>query len=156
MLSIDIPGFGPVRAAHLVTDFSGTLAREGKLLTGIGDRLKAIAGILRIHVVSSDTYGMAESELRDMDVSVHLLSGTGHDRQKHDYVLRLGPQEVIAVGNGKNDRLMLKSARLGIAVLEGEGCAVEAFSGADVVVRSGTDALDLILHPDRLKATLRY
>jgi len=156
MLSIDIPGFGPVRAQHLVTDFSGTLATDGVLISGIWDRLTAISRILQVHVVSSDTFGTAAKELRGMDVSMHILSGVGHDRQKEDYVRALGPQTVIAIGNGKNDRRMLKAARIGIAVLEGEGCAVNASSGADILVRSGADALDLILHPDRLRATLRH
>jgi soluble P-type ATPase len=156
MLSIDIPGFGPIRAEHLVSDFSGTLAKDGRLPDGIRDRLTEIASVLRVHVVSSDTFGTAASELRDLDLSVHLLSGTEHDRQKDDYVRALGPQAVIAIGNGNNDQRMLKTARIGIAVLESEGCAVHASAGADILVRCSKEALDLILHPDRLRATLRW
>lgn len=55
----------------------------------------------------------------------------------------------------KNDRRMLKIARLGIAVTEGEGCAVEAMLAADIHVRSAIDGLDLLLNPVRVKATLR-
>lgn len=51
---------------------------------------------------------------------------------------------------------MLKAARIGIAVLEGKGCAVDALKSADVHVRSIGEGLNLLLHPDRLKATLRY
>lgn len=156
MLSIDIPGFGPVRAEYLVSDFSGTLARDGRLPNGIRTRLAETARVLRIHVVSSDTFGTAASELRGLDLSMHLLSGADHDRQKDDYVRALGAQGVIAVGNGNNDRRMLKTARIGIAVLEGEGCAVAALDGADILVRCAEEALDLVLHPDRLKATLRW
>lgn len=156
MLSIDIPGFGPVRAEHLVSDFSGTLAADGRLPDGVRTRLAKIASILRIHVVSSDTFGTAASELRGLDLSVRLLSGTDHDRQKDDYVRALGPQAVIAVGNGNNDRRMLTTARIGIAVLGGEGCAVAALGGADIVVRCAEEALDLVLQPARLKAALRW
>lgn len=63
---------------------------------------------------------------------------------------------MIAIGNGRNDRRMLKAARIGIAVLEGKGCAVDALKSADVHVRSIGEGLNLLLHPDRLKATLRY
>lgn len=156
MLSIDIPGFGPVRADHLVTDFSGTLATDGKLVRGIRERLAAIAEILHVHVVTSDTFATAAPALRGLDASVYVLSGTGHDRQKDEYVRRLGPQTVIAVGNGNNDRRMLRTARIGIAVAESEGSSVRALRGADILVRRGVDALDLILRPDRLIATLRY
>ncbi|NMC74942.1 MAG: hypothetical protein GYA56_11410 [Geobacteraceae bacterium] len=57
--------------------------------------------------------------------------------------------------NGNNDRLMLKAARLGIAVCEGEGCAVAALMNADIQARSIGEALGLLLNPKRLKATLR-
>jgi soluble P-type ATPase len=50
---------------------------------------------------------------------------------------------------------MLSSAALGIAVLGPEGLAVEALRAAHVVVARIEDALDLLLHPQRLVATLR-
>ncbi len=51
---------------------------------------------------------------------------------------------------------MLKTARLGIAVTEGEGCAVDALIAADIHVRSTAEGLDLLLNPKRFKATLRF
>jgi soluble P-type ATPase len=51
--------------------------------------------------------------------------------------------------------LMLKAARLGIAVLEGEGCAVCAIQHADIVARSIYDAMGLLMIPQRIIATLR-
>jgi len=63
---------------------------------------------------------------------------------------------VFALGNGNNDRRMLAAAKVGVAVLEGEGCAGEAIRSADVVVRSACSGLDLLLVPLRLKATLRF
>jgi len=37
MLEIAVPGFGPVRLAHLVSDFTGTLSVDGELLPGVGN-----------------------------------------------------------------------------------------------------------------------
>jgi soluble P-type ATPase len=51
---------------------------------------------------------------------------------------------------------MLKIAKIGIAVTEGEGCSVEAITAANIHVRSIVDGLDLLLNPMRLKATLQY
>jgi soluble P-type ATPase len=51
---------------------------------------------------------------------------------------------------------MLKAARIGIAVTQGEGCAVEAIIAANIHVTSSNAGLDLLLHPQRLKATLRF
>jgi len=156
MLEIDIPGFGSVRAEHLVCDFTGTLSVNGRLLAGVEDQLNLLARALRIHIVTSDTFGTVRSEMRGVTCFVHVLSGVGHDLQKEDYVRKLGPEGVIAIGNGNNDRRMLKAARIGIAVSGGEGCAVDTLLAADIVVGSVAEGLGLLLHPARLKATLRF
>ena len=70
-------------------------------------------------------------------------------------IQQLGPQHVVAIGNGRNDQWMLAEAVLGIAVLQEEGACTQALLAADVVAPSITAALDLLLHPLRLTATLR-
>lgn len=62
---------------------------------------------------------------------------------------------MVAVGNGMNDRLMLRTAALGILVLGNEGTSVQALSSADIVVKDILDGLDLLLNPKRIIATLR-
>jgi len=74
--------------------------------------------------------------------------------QKRSLVERLGAERVVAIGNGANDAGMLQAAALGIAVLGPEGLAGEAWQAADVVAGIH-QALDLLLHPRRLVATLR-
>jgi soluble P-type ATPase len=61
----------------------------------------------------------------------------------------------VAIGNGRNDALMLKRAALGIAVVQTEGAATAALLAADLVTPGIIEVLDLLLHPDRLRATLR-
>jgi soluble P-type ATPase len=51
---------------------------------------------------------------------------------------------------------VLRAARIGIAVCLKEGCSVEALTAANIAVTSPVDALELLLHTDRLKATLRF
>jgi len=156
LLELEIPGFGAVRTEHLVSDFTGTLAVDGKLLPGVEERLVALAKSLKIHVVTSDTLGVVRSEMNGMPCVLNILSGADHDLQKEEYVKKLGALTVIAIGNGKNDRRMLKAARIGIAVSGGEGCAVDALLNADLHVRSAGEGLDLLMHPERVKATLRF
>jgi soluble P-type ATPase len=67
----------------------------------------------------------------------------------------LGAEHVVAVGNGRNDVAMFEAAALGIAVLGPEGAAGVLLQVADVVVPDVYVALELLLHPRRLKATLR-
>jgi soluble P-type ATPase len=50
---------------------------------------------------------------------------------------------------------MLKNAALSIAVIGPEGTAGDALREAKVVAANPLSALDLLLHPVRLKATLR-
>ena len=155
MLEVDIPGFGPIKLEYLVSDFTGTLSVGGRLLP-VKEALNQIAGFLEIHILTADTFGAAKEELKDINCTVHILTGASHDIQKEQYVTDLGTEKVVALGNGKNDRRMLKAARVGIAVSEGEGCSVDAIMAADIQVNRATDALDLLLNPKKLKATLRF
>jgi len=156
MLEIDIPGFGLVELDHLVSDYSGTLSSSGKIIPGVKERLNKIAEFMQVHILSSDTFGCAREELRDITCIIHILSGRDHDVQKEQYVTKLGHERVVALGNGNNDRKMLKIARLGIAVSASEGCSTEAILAADILVHSPLDGLDLMLDPKRCKATLRF
>lgn len=156
MFKLDIPGFGNVRLEHLVSDFTGTLSVDGRLLPGVKERLNKLAEILKVQILTADTFGMAKAELEGIKCDIHILTGDNHDVQKERYLTDLGAERVIAFGNGNNDRLMLKAARIGVVVCLSEGCAVDAIKSADILVTSPTDALDLPLNPKRLKATLRY
>ena len=156
MFELDIPGFGLIRLEHLVSDFTGTLSVDGKLLPGTEERLNTIAHFLKLHILTADTFGMAKAELGSTNCEIHILEGDTHDVQKDHFVRRLGADTVIALGNGNNDRLMLKTARIGVAVCLKEGCATDAITSANILVTSTTDALDLLLNPKRMKATLRF
>ena len=52
--------------------------------------------------------------------------------------------------------MMLKTAKIGIAIIGRERCAVDSLTAADVQVRSVEDGLDLLLNPGRLKATIQF
>jgi soluble P-type ATPase len=156
MFEIDIPGFGLIRLNHLVSDFTGALSVDGFVLDGIKEKLNKIAGFLNIHIVTADTFGRARAELNGINCAVHILNGSSIDKQKEEYVMNLDADKVIAFGNGNNDRGMLNTARIGVAVCLKEGCAIDAIMSANIFTTTITDALDLLIYPDRLKATLRY
>ncbi len=156
MLQVDIPGFGVITLEHLVSDFTGTLSVGGKLLPGVEERLNQIAEFLQVQILTADTFGAAREELKGVNCTIRILSGASHDHQKEKYIVELGAEKTVTLGNGNNDRRMLKAAKVGIAVTEGEGCAVDAIMAANLQVNRAVDALDLLLHPKRLKATLRF
>ena len=156
MLEINIPGFGQIKLNHLVSDFTGTLSVDGKLLPGVKGRLNKIAKFLKIHILTADTFGRARAELEGINCKIHIFEGKNHDIQKKKYVEKLGARKVVVFGNGNNDRKMLKTAKIGIAVCLQEGCSADAIKSSDILVKSTADALDLLLKPKRLKATLRF
>ena len=87
--------------------------------------------------------------------AVEVLPLGAQDEQKRNVISKLGVRTTAAIGNGKNDALMLKESILGIVVCQLEGASTMAINAADIVTTDINNALDLLLHPLRLIATLR-
>jgi soluble P-type ATPase len=155
MIEVNIPGYRHLRFEHLVMDYNGTLAVDGCLLPGVQTRLEQLAQQLHCHVLTADTFGTVRDQLLRLDCSLLILNDKKQAKAKLAYVQKLGNQRVVAIGNGRNDRLMLRASALGIAVLQAEGVAVEACLGAGLLVPDILNALDLLLYPKRLVALLR-
>jgi soluble P-type ATPase len=155
MIQVDIPGYRELQLTHLVMDYNGTLAVDGQLAPGVGEALAALAPQIAIHVITADTFGKAADQLKDTPAKLSILPAGHQDVAKRDFVNRLGCGATVAVGNGRNDRLMLQAVELGIAVVLREGAAVETLAAADIVCNGILPALELLLHPLRLTATLR-
>ena len=155
MLEIVIPGFRHLALDTLVCDYNGTLARDGRLLNEVRARIARLAPLVRVKIITGDTFGTARDELRDVPAELVVVPADGQAEAKLELIKHHGLDRVVAVGNGRNDRLMLAEAALGIGVLGDEGIATEALLASDIVVRQSADALDLLLEPRRLVATLR-
>lgn len=155
MISINIPGFKQLELTHLVSDYNGTLALDGVLLPGVADVLKTLSQHLRIHVITADTFGLAQSQLEGLPLELHIAQVASQAETKLAYVNTLGAESVVALGNGRNDRLMLDAAALGIALIQREGCATQTLASADLICTSVLDALALLSQPKRLIASLR-
>ena len=155
MLKIEIPGCEPLHLSDLVLDYNGTIAAGGRLIDGVKERLEVLSQSLDIHVLTADTFGSVRSELSEAVCRLYVIPPGNQAQAKVDYVRRLGCEGVVCVGNGRNDTLMLGEAALGIAVIQSEGAFSRAVLSADVVTTDILDALDLLIHPLRLAATLR-
>lgn len=155
MIEIDIPGFASLDLTDLVCDYNGTLALDGVLHDDVRTRLPGLANYLRFHVITADTFGTVRPELEGMNCKVTVVALEGQAEAKARYIDGLGASHVVAIGNGRNDRLMLARAGLGIGVCGKEGIAAETIAACDVVVRDIGAALDLLLQTKRLVATLR-
>lgn len=153
MIEIHIPGRDTLRIDHLVLDFNGTIAADGKLIEGVQERLQALLPLVDIHVLTADTYGTAQAQCGLIGLTVETFPRDGAAKYKKAAVERLSG--VCAIGNGYNDVPMFDRAELAVAVVEREGMCASLLLHADVLVNSITDALELLLKPDRLRATLR-
>jgi P-type E1-E2 ATPase len=153
--TIDVPGREPLTPRHLVLDLNGTIALDGQVLPGVAERVTALRESLAVYLLTADTRGQGAVTADRLGVRLHRLAPGQEAEQKAGFVRRLGAAHTVAVGNGANDALMLAAAALGIAVLGREGLAVSALQAADLVVPDVVAALDLLLTPRRLIATLR-
>ncbi len=152
MIRIEIPERGLIELQHAVFDINGTLAIDGKPIPKVADSLKSLATLLTIHLLTAGTHGNLKELEETFGFPLQIINN-GED--KAGYVQQLGPENVIAFGNGANDAVMLGLAAISVAVLAGEGVAISALQSADVLALGPIDAIDLVLKPKRLVATLR-
>jgi len=101
------------------------------------------------------TFGRVQDAFEDPSCRLAILPPGGQDLAKQRYVEDLGASRCCCLGNGRTDRLMLKAASLGIAVMQGEGAAVESLMLATVAAPELQTALGLLLNPPCPVATLR-
>jgi soluble P-type ATPase len=152
MISITIPGREKLQLAHAVFDVNGTIAIDGVLIAGVAERLRMLQEHLSLHILTAGTHGNISELERALDIPLRIIS-TGEDKAR--FVEQLGPEHVIAFGNGANDAAMLRLATIGVAVIIGEGASLQALRAADILAHGPLEAIDLVLHPNRLIATLR-
>ncbi len=152
MIRIDIPQRRIIELHHAVFDVNGTLAVDGMPIPGVVDRLQALADQLSLHALTAGTHGNIAGLERLLGFPLHIISS---GEEKMHFVKQLGPASVIAFGNGRNDVGMLRLAAIGVAILAGEGVAIDALQAADVLALGPVEAIDLVLKPKRLIATLR-
>lgn len=155
MIQVKIPGRDILNLEIIVLDFNGTLALDGKMFASVKDSLIRLSPFLEIHILTSDTYGTVKDQCKELAVQVKVLESMDHTTEKADYLSQFDTKEIIAIGNGANDHLMLKRAHLGIGIIGFEGASVQALLAADLVVNKIEDAFGLLIEPQRLKATLR-
>jgi len=155
LIEIDIPGKGVYRFEHLVLDLNGTISLDGAVIEGVPERLELLRRLVDIVIVTADTRGKAQELGEDLRVKIHILHPGDEQEQKFRLVRQLGSEVTVSMGNGSNDVSMLKESGLGICILGPEGASSETMANCDLVISDINAALDLLLKPGRLIATLR-
>ena len=147
-----VPSGGELRLEHLLLDVNGTLTHRGVLIDGVEALIVRLREALDIRLVSADTFGTLDGIAQRLGVAC-VRAATGEDKLR--VLSECGHDRAAVIGNGANDVLVLEAAAVGFVVLGPEGASAAALRSADVVCASAADALDLLLDPKALSATLR-
>lgn len=140
---------------NIVCDYNGTIAKDGKLLPVVAPYFELLAKKYTLYVITADTFGSVQKELEGLQVRIKILQSNDHTEEKAHFINSLDASRTVAIGNGNNDILMLQDASISIALIGDEGCSTKALLSAQIVVNDIKDALELLIHQKRLKATLR-
>lgn len=154
-MQIVIPEYKTLNIDTVFLDFNGTIAVDGIIPDSIKERLAALAKEFRIYVLTADTHGNAKYQCEGLPVILQTFPIGEARTYKKEIIKSMGHKKCVAIGNGRNDELMLKEAALSIAVIDREGACAKAIMASDICVCSMEDALDLLIHPSRIIADLR-
>ena len=155
MLNLNIPGCKKFKVEKIVFDLNGTIACDGSLIDGVKERINSLADEFKIYILTADTFGTVREMVDGLAIEVAIIEeedGTGY---KRDFIRNIGSDETIAIGNGNNDRLMVKEAAIGIALIGNEGAALDTILNSDLVISDIYDVFDILEEPARLIASLR-
>lgn len=155
MIEIDIPGLRRVHIENVALDMNGTIAVDGVVAEDVAARVRRLAASVKVSLLTAGTFGGVEETAAVLGIEAVVVRPGDEARQKADFVHSLDHETCAAIGNGANDVMMLNAAALAIGVLGREGMASDVARVADVIVKCPVDALDLLLNPKRLVATLR-
>jgi len=158
-MQIDMPCGVFYNLFNIILDLNGTITVDGSFVDGVVERLKKISEIMDAYVLTADT-GQTLDQLTDQlveecGIKIHQLESGRGDLQKLAFLEELGRDKTVAIGNGCNDALMLREAKLGLCVIGKEGASNDALMASDAVFFNICDALDIFLKPKRMIATLR-
>ncbi|PHO11127.1 ATPase P [Malaciobacter canalis] len=154
-MKVNIPGKQEIEIKNIVFDYNGTIAIDGKLIDGVKENINELSNDFNFFVITADTYGSVEQELKSVNCKIIKIEKSSQDISKEKFIKELGSNTALCVGNGRNDKLMLKEAILGIAILQDEGICTQTLLNSDILVKSILDVFGFLNDKNRLIATLR-
>ena len=154
-MHIEIPGYKSLDLKYLLLDYNGTIALDGHLSAAVRKLICALSEEMEIFVLTADTHGTAAAECNDLPLTLKTFPTDSAMDSKLEILKELGSDNCCAVGNGRNDILMCTDAALSICIMGEEGCCSKLIEHTHITVKSIDNALELLLKPKRLIATLR-
>lgn len=106
-------------------------------------------------ILTADTNGNAKEEVKNLPVEIITFPNNAALVEKLKIVQEMIALNTVAIGNGRNDMRMCQVSSLSIGIMGKEGLYSSLINMCDIISPSIDDALDLLLKPNRLIATLR-
>lgn len=156
-IDVKIPWGEKYIIENVVFDLNGTLATNGKIAKSTEDLLKKLAKQAKIYIITADTHNTAkqlEKEIGEF-AEIFVLKSDEHDLEKARFVHTLGFRETVTLGNGANDLKMVEEGILSFAVIAGEGAYAPLLGKVDMVVHNVDHAIEMLLNPMKIVATIR-
>ena len=118
MIKIEIPNYKTLELKYLVLDYNGTIALDGEIHKTVKEQLLKLSENLEIYVLTADTHGTAKQMCEGLPLKIQTFPTDGALDEKLAVIEELGSDLCVAIGNGRNDKLMCRASALAIAVLE--------------------------------------
>lgn len=155
-MKINIPGKNILEIYNLLLDYNGTIACDGTIKNSVKDKIISLNNKgLKIYVLTADTHGTVKEQCKSLPITIEIFDNSNAAEYKGEIVRKLCKENCMSIGNGFNDGKMFKESAISVAVIGNEGCSTKSLLEADIVCTSIDDALNLLLNPKRIIATLR-
>ncbi len=157
MRIFDIPSYGKIKVENVIFDINGTIQFDGVVPTRLKREITKLKSYFDIFLISADTRGNLDKVALKLGVKSIKISPSGSSEAelKNNELLKLGKEKTVAIGNGNNDYMMIKSAIIGIAILGKEGLASKTLMSSDLAFSNCIDAIHFLMDEKKVIATLR-
>lgn len=148
-----VPGVGALELNTIIFDLNGTLTVRGELPHGVSKRLQQLKNLgFTCVLFSGDQRGNAQKLAEELGID---FVSTKDTQAKREAAQKYDKEHTVAIGNGRIDIGVFENAKVRIGTLQAEGIHIGILPHIDILVPSIIDALDLLLDPDSLAATMR-
>lgn len=148
-----VPGVGELELNTIIFDLNGTLTVRGKLPQEVFEQIQKLRDIgFTCVLFSGDQRGNAQKLAQELGID---FVPTKDTKAKREAARKYDKEHIVAVGNARIDIGVFENAKVRIGTLQAEGIHPGILSHIDILVPSIINALDLLLDPDSLAATMR-
>ena len=110
-MQIEIPGYQTLTIDHLLLDYNGTIAEDGRIRNHVRELLIQLSESLTIHVLTADTHGTAAAECQGIPLLLDTFPTSDAASCKLQKLQETGASCCACIGNGRNDLFMLFPSR---------------------------------------------